>query len=144
MILRKGTDKDVEEIAALWLEMVKELDPSLTPNRDWWEKHAHIFMQSPTYTMLVVEEDKRIVGFLDFFMFPEPATSKIHAVFQHFYVIPIYRNRYYSSALYREGLKSAKENGAKTIEFCCFPKEVSFWEKHGCSLKRNFMRREVV
>lgn len=142
--LRQATDADVEEVSELWLKMVQELAPDLSPNVDWWQQHAHIFMQSNAYTMFVVEDKGKIVGFIDYFLFSEPATSKNHAVFQHFYVIPEYRNGSASSKLYRIGLKSSKKCGAEVIELCCFPEEVDFWKKHGCVLKRNFMRREVI
>jgi GNAT superfamily N-acetyltransferase len=140
--IRLANNVDILKVSRLWLNMVKELAPDLNPNMEWWRRHAEKFMKTDDYFMFVAEEGGRILGFVDYFLFPEPATSKIHAVGQHLYVLPEHRNNEVSGKLWKIVLRHSKKRGAEIHELFCFEKEQKFWERHKFSLRRFLMRKE--
>lgn len=143
MIIRRGQIGDVLKVSRLWLKMVNELAPDYTPNVEWWRSHAEQFLKNGNYSMFVAEEGGKLVGFLDFFLFYEPSTGKLHGIGQHFYVIPEYRGNCVSGKLYRNTVKAMKEKGCKVMELFCFDNEKTMWEKKGFVLKRMLLRREL-
>ena len=144
MVIRAGLQSDILKVSRLWVELVKELGPELTPNVEWWREHAEIYMRSGVYFVFVAEEGGRPVGFIDYFLFKEPATSKVHAVGQHFYVLPEYRKSKVSGQLWRKAMTHGKKNGAQIYELYCFEKELPFWKRHSFLPKRNLVRREII
>jgi GNAT superfamily N-acetyltransferase len=140
--IRLATANDIEELSKLWLKMVGELDPTLTPNVDWWKQYAYTLMKSGRYFVYMAEDDNGAIGFVDYFIFPEPSTSKVHSVGQHFYVLPEHRGNAVSGRLYKSMVKDSKRLGADSLELCCFENQRSFWEKKGFTHKRNMMRKE--
>ena len=143
-MIRYGTEQDILKVSRLWLRMVNELDPELTPNIEWWRVMALGNLKGGNYFFLVAEEGGKLLGFLDWFLYPEPGDGKVHAVFQHFYVLPECRNGGVAMGLYKRGDRLAKQKGAQVQSLFCFPKEKSFWERHGFETKRNLMRRMVA
>jgi GNAT superfamily N-acetyltransferase len=123
--------------------MVAELGPDLTPNVQMWRNHATNFMRGKNYFLFVGEEGGKLCGFMDFFIFPEPATGTRHCVGQHFYVLPEYRNTSLPGNLYREFFGGAKYFKCKNLEICCFENELSFWKKHKFNVKRLMLRRAL-
>lgn len=106
-MIRKGTENDILKISRLWLKMVDELAPDYTPNVEWWREIAYNTIRNGMYHVFVIEEGGRLLGFLDFFLYPEPSTGKVHMVGQHFWVEPEMRSNCVSGKLYRTALKSA-------------------------------------
>mgnify|MGYP001595870825 CR=1 FL=1 len=145
MIIRYAREHDVDIIAALWAEMVKELKPGYTPNIAWWTAMARALLATDAYHLLTAVDDTtgNMIGFIDGFIYPEPATGQVHAVGQHFYVKPGYRKTSAPARLYREALRCAKDKGSQAIEFFCFPEEQSFWEKKSYKPVRMMMRRRL-
>lgn len=143
MIIRKGTDRDIEEVSNLWLEMVKELAPDYMPNIEWWQEMACELVKSNTYHIIIAKNGERIIGFIDFFLYPEPATGLVHAVGQHFYVKPDYRKGMVSSRLWKRALTLAKEKDAENIELFCFENEQSMWMKKKFKPVRILVRRSM-
>lgn len=145
MIIRYANPRDIEAIAALWEEMVKELAPDYSPRRDWWERMAREMMKTDAYDALVAvsENMDRVVGFIDGFIFPEPSTGKVHAVGQHFYVRPEFREKGAAAGLYRRALRHARDRGAEVMELFCFTEERRMWGRHGFRPVRTLMRREI-
>ena len=94
-----------------------------------------------TYTMFVAEEGGKLAGFGDFFIWPEPATGKVHMIGQHLYVKPEFRNTAIPGKLYASGIKAAKKKGATVFELFCFEKEQQMWNKKGYRPIRTLMRR---
>ncbi len=117
--------------------------PEATPNVDWWRIHATSYIKLGNYFIFVGELGGKFIGFADFFLFPEPATGKIHCVGQHFYVLPEYRNTNLAGKLYKKFFMVAKQCKAVNLEIFCFEKEKPFWEKHNFELKRIMMRRKA-
>ena len=141
MIIRRGVLHDVLKVSRLWLRMVEETAPHLTPDVSMWRKHAEGFLTNGAYSIWVAEEGGRLVGFIDSFLFPEPSTGKLHWVGQHFYVLPEFRKGPVPGLIWRSALSLSKRNGAKVWEFCCFEGMRPFWEKRGFKQTRCFMRR---
>lgn len=143
IIVRFATPEDVKILSGLWEQMVHELAPDYTPRRDWWESLAEELLKTSAYKALMAIDTVTgiVVGFLDGFLFPEPSTGKLHAVGQHFFVLPEYRNTTVARRLYAEAYRVAKVAGASVMELFCFPKERRFWNRHGFESARVLMRR---
>ena len=142
MIIRQGMVTDIFELSRLWLQMVKELCPQFAPNVSWWRELAQKCFQGGNYFVLVAEIDNKIIGFIDWFMYPEPSTGKIHAVGQHFFVIPEERKKSISGTLYKKMMNISKKQGAQITELFCFDKEINFWKNHKFNPIRSMLRRE--
>ena len=143
IVIRYAGPHEVEEIASLWERIVKELKPDYAPNVSWWIGMAKALLNTEAYHLLTAVDDctGRIVGFLDGFLYPEPSTGKLHAVGQHFYVLPEYRKTSVSARLYREAIRVARAAEASVLEFFCFPEEQPFWASKGYTATRMMMRR---
>jgi len=140
-MIRRGKITDIYPVSLLWLEMVSESGNNLNPNVEWWRSHALELINNPVYRLFVAEEKGEIVGFLDYFLFPEPATSKIHCIGQQFFVKSPYRDKDVSGKLYKTVIKDAQKNGAEVFELFCFEDDLHFWKKHGYELKRCLVRK---
>lgn len=138
--IRKANEDDLDEINLLWLKMVKELTEYHNPNLEWWKNIARDSLKSGTYTILIALVNSKIVGFIDWFYFPEPLTGKIHAVGQHFFVHPAYRKTSVGYLLYKNGLKMVKEKNIKVLDLFSSIKD-NKWNKIGYIPIRKIMRR---
>ena len=88
-------------------------------------------------------ERSKMVCFLDFFIFPEPLTGKLHVIGQHFYTMPEYRSSGISAKVYREAIRFAKRQGAEIAELFCFSDEQERWTKKGYKPARTLVRRKI-
>lgn len=143
MIIRQGTESDIVKASRLWLEMVKEMRPDFTPNVEWWRRIAFESMRAGKYFILVADDGGKIVGFLDWFIFPEPSSGKIHAVGQHLYLKPELRGSGIGRNLYDKTIEEVKNMGITTVELFCFDNEKPMWEKRGFVPLRSLLRKEV-
>lgn len=141
--IRIALEPDVIKASRLWLEMIAEMCPQFTPNVEWWRRIALNSMRIGTYFMLVADDGGKIVGFLDWFTFPEPSTGKIHAIGQHLYLKPEYREKGIGRELYEKALKTVIEGGIHTIDMFCFDREKPLWEKKGFKPLRSLLRKEI-
>lgn len=142
MIIREAAEADIVKASRLWLEMIAEMKPELTPNISWWRKIATKSLREGNYFMHVADDGGSIVGFLDYFRFPEPSTGKIHAVAQHLYLRRDLRGNGIGNMLIEAAIKSAKDMGILTMELFCFENEKPMWEKKGFKPYRSLMRME--
>ena len=143
--VRQATEADIVKASRLWLEMLAEMAPQFdTPNVQWWREIAAVNMRQGQYHMLVVDDGGKIVGFLDWFLFPEPSTGKVHVVGQHFYLKPEYRGHGLGRELYEKAVSWVREHKLGTIELFCFDKELPMWEKRGFKPLRTLLRKEVL
>ncbi len=148
MIIRYAKLEDVEMIARLWEEMVKEMKPEFKPNVKWWADMAKKLIVTEIYNILVAidwhNHRAYLAGFMDFFIYPEPATGKIHGVAQHFYVRPKHRNANVASRLYRTAIKYGRSQNVEILELFCFIEEQAMWKRKGFEPFRALMRRSYV
>ena len=140
-MIRQANQKDIFKVSLLWLRMVRELAPELKPNVNWWRSHCERFIGSGDYFLYVAEIEGKMVGFIDFFMFAEPATSKYHCIGQHFFVLFKHRKSNVAGRLYKKVLTESAKFGAQSWELFCFEKERPVWERHGFNLRRCLMRK---
>ena len=144
IVIRLGTQEDITQISKLWLQMVNELRPGLKPNVSWWQTMCRNFMDATNlYTVIVALDKSTIIGFVDGFIFPEPATGKAHGVAQHFFILPEYRKTNIAQRLYLQILKLAKQKKASCVEFFCFSDNKEFWLKKNYKEMRIMMRKEL-
>lgn len=141
MIIRLANKTDILKISRLWLQMVGELAPELTPNANWWREIAANQMEVNNYKAVVAEVGGKLLGFVDYFIFPEPATGKIHCVGQHLFILPEHRGSDIAGKLWRCVLKQSRKDGAKTHELFCFVNQEGFWNHHGFKKTRILMRK---
>lgn len=141
MKIRRALVTDILKVSRLWAQMAKELDVKSDPNLSLWRKRIEELMHSPFYTLLLAEEGGKILGFLDFFLYLDPSTAKIHATGQHFYVLFEYRCNGIAGKLWNLAVKYAKNQGVEEIEVFCAKKEKPFWEKHGFVVNKYMMTR---
>jgi GNAT superfamily N-acetyltransferase len=142
--IRKGSEADIERVSCLWLDMVRELNPSYTPSIEWWKNITLGLMRFyANYHLFVAEEAQDAVGFVDFMTVPEPATGRAHAVCRHLYVRPERRNSGISNSLLRQFNESAKMDGAVILEVECGDEQFRFWQRMGYGLVGFKMRKHV-
>ena len=144
MVIRQATEADIVKASRLWLEMLAEMAPQFdTPNVKWWREIAAVNMRQGQYHMLVADEGGKIVGFLDWFLFPEPSTGKVHVVGQHLFLESDYRGKGTGRELYETAIAWVKEHEIKSIDMFCFDKELPMWQKRGFVPLRTLLRKEV-
>ena len=143
-MIRAATESDVLKISRLWFLMVREMRPEWDPNPALWREHCFNFLRSGKYFIFVAEEGGRILGFIDYFLFAEPSTNKLHAVGQHFYMIPEFRKGKTAWWLYKVATDTAKKLGARVLELHCFESELPKWKRKGYEPTRFLVRQEVV
>ena len=143
MKIRSAIISDIIKVSRLWMQMVTELAPELTPNAYWWRVQAESALKQDNYFMYVAEEGGKIIGFIDYFLFAEPATGMRHCVGQHFFVLPEYRGGSTSASLWKTVMRVSKAQGSQIWELFCFEKEKEFWGKKGFSQKRCLVRKEL-
>jgi GNAT superfamily N-acetyltransferase len=143
MIIREALEVDIIKASRLWLEMIAEMRPDFTPNVAWWRKIAATSMRSGDYFMIVADDGGRVVGFLDWFIFPEPSTGKIHAIGQHMFLKPELRGSGVGRKLYEIALDKVTNRGITTIDLFCFDNEKQMWEKRGFVPLRTLLRKNL-
>lgn len=144
MVIKLADENDIEEISKLWLDMVKELYPDNSPDKQTWQDYCNRLMDTGLYQIMIAVENNAIVGFLDGLRFLEPSTGKEHAVAQLMYIKPEHRSTKVSFRLHRQMYKLFKSYGIKIFDFFCHKDNVYYWQKKGYSLTRVMMRREYV
>jgi hypothetical protein len=143
-MIRQANERDVFKISRLWYLMVKEMRPDWEPNPGLWREHCFNFLKSKKYFIFIAEEGGRVQGFIDYFLFPEPSDDKIHAVGQHFYMMPECRKGKTAWWLYKIATDTAKMQGAQILELFCFEKEIKKWKRKGYTPMRYLVRQEVA
>lgn len=143
MNIRYAEKEEIGAVSGLWLQMVKEAAPDYAPNVEWWVKMAEGLFDTGNYRIAVAESDTGIIGFLDWMLYPEPSTGKIHAVGQHFFVLHEHRDKDIAGRLYKRVVRDMKRY-TQAIDLFCFETERRFWQKKGYRPKRFLMRRSHV
>jgi len=142
--IRRGSEADIDRVGRLWLDMVRELNPSYAPNVEWWKNITLGMMRHyENYLLFVAECAQDVVGFIDFMTVPEPATGCAHAVCRHLYVTLDWRNTGISRRLLLQYEASAKESGAVLLELECGQEQYRFWQGMGYGPVGSKMRKGV-
>jgi ribosomal protein S18 acetylase RimI-like enzyme len=142
--VRQATEADIVKASRLWLEMLVELTPQFaSPNVGWWRKLAIAGLREGNRFILVADEGGRLIGFVDWCLYPDPSDGQIHAVGQHTYLKPEYRGRGIGDELYRKAIEAGKKFGVKVVDLFCMDNEKPKWEKRGYKFVMSFLRKEV-
>ncbi len=138
-------EKDIDSVGLLWLDMVNEMMPNEKPRMDWWLKIAKHLYGTGMYSIVIARYMERIIGFIDYVLFPEPSTGEYHGVAQCLYVVPEYRNKKrISFNMVRMAIRNSKIRGAKKIEFFVMHDDQKKWIRRGYYPYRTMMRRNHV
>jgi len=144
MLVRMASELDGLKVSRLWACMAREDDPKLEPDLSMWRGYVSALMKSPAYCMFLAEEGGKVLGFIDYAIRPEPGFGIWQGVFNHFYVLPEYRNTKVSGSLWRTAIKNARSKGIKEMTAACFPKMTGFWQKHGFALECHTLWRKIA
>ena len=142
--IRRGKEADIERVSRLWLDMVRELNPSYTPRIEWWQNITLGMMRLyEKYYLFVAEDGQDMVGFIDLMIVPEPATGCAHAVCRHLYMAPDSRNAGVSRRLILQCEEWARKEGAVVLELECGDEQHPFWRRMGYGPVGMKMRKQV-
>lgn len=148
MIIRDAAIEDLPEMSGLWVSMLKETNPEVTPEPDWWRQNQKEMMENRInmglhYYPYIAIVNNKIVGFIIGMLYPDPATGQSVAFGQDFYVLPEWRNRPISEGLYGKLVRMGKSLNADCIEMTCFEGQLEFWGNRGYSVQKYCIRRPM-
>lgn len=147
-MIRDANINDLPEMSGLWVSMLKETSPEVTPNADWWRQNQKEMMGNRAsmglhYYPYVAIEDGKMVGFIIGILYPDPTTDQRVAFGQDFYVLPECRNNKISEALYGRLVRMGKSLNADCIEMTCFEDQMVFWMNKGYEVQKYSIRRPM-
>lgn len=148
MTIRDATIEDLSEMSDLWVSMLKETNPEVKPNAEWWRQNQKEMMENRVklglhYYPYVAVIGKKIVGFIIGILYSDATTSQSVALGQDFYVSPECRNRSISEGLYGKLVRMGKSLNADCIEMTCFEGQLDFWGNRGYSIQRYCIGRPM-
>jgi GNAT superfamily N-acetyltransferase len=85
IVVREATGKDVEGVINV-LKSTKLAEEAWTGNERWVKKALRDFLNHENYTILVAEQDDRIVGFIDYVVFPSFWEGSKQGLINHLFV----------------------------------------------------------
>ncbi|UCE36174.1 MAG: GNAT family N-acetyltransferase [Thermoplasmata archaeon] len=140
MDIRSANDSDLENILKLAIEFEDYLDDlESTPESDKIsrEKMKDVLIEGfsdPKHVILVVEEEGQVIGFSDFWVYPEFIHGGQTAYLNNFFITEKYQRKGMGSILLSETIKKAKERDAVAMHISVLPKNViaqNFYRKNG-------------
>lgn len=148
MIIRDATIEDLPEMSGLWVSMLKETNPEVAPNAEWWKQSQKEMMENRDnmgvhYYPYVAIVNDRMVGFIIGILYSDATASQSVALGQDFYVLPDWRNTSISEGLYGKLVRMGKSLKADCIEMTCFEDQLEFWGNSGYSVQKYCIRRPM-
>ncbi|MCK5608532.1 GNAT family N-acetyltransferase [Candidatus Pacearchaeota archaeon] len=148
MIIRDATIEDLPEMSGLWVSMLKETNPEVAPNAEWWKQSQKEMMENRDnmgvhYYPYVAIVNDRMVGFIIGILYSDATASQSVALGQDFYVLPEWRNTSISEGLYGKLVRMGKSLNADCIEMTCFKDQLEFWGNSGYSVQKYCIRRPM-
>ncbi|UCG70462.1 MAG: GNAT family N-acetyltransferase [Thermoplasmata archaeon] len=140
MNIRVAEQKDIEDIVNLSMEFESYLDElESTPDSEKISKQQvkEVFSEGfsdPKHVILVAEEEEDIVGFSDFWVYPEMIHGGLSAYLNNLFVTPKFQRKGIGSQLLTEILKRSKEMGAVALHISVLPENIiaqNFYKKNG-------------
>ena len=136
------TAYDLPILSLLWEEMIFEVMPDATPNKDWWIKYIQAFFVHNDYKCYKAMVDGDTVGFIDGTLFADPSIGKITAIGLNFYVLPEYRGNI-GARLYLRLAREGKKRGAEFIDLMCYKNSLELWNKFNMNSIRYVVRKAL-
>ena len=140
MNIRTAEQRDIEDIVNLSMEFESYLDDlESTPDSEKISKQKikEVFLQGfsdPKHVILVAEKEENIVGFSDFWVYPEMIHGGLSAYLNNLFVTPKFQRKGIGSQLLSEILKRLKNMGAVALHISVLPKNIiaqNFYKKNG-------------
>ena len=128
--------------------MLKETNPEVTPNAEWWRQNQKEMMENRVsfgvhYYPYIAIVDKKIVGFIIGILYSDATTSQSVALGQDFYIMPEWRNKLIPDGLYGKLVRMGKSLNADCIEMTCFEDQLEFWGNRGYGVQKYCIRRPM-
>ena len=143
MRVRKAGLKDVDELKELYFNLMlrfEKMDSFDTQDRKYWKTkakaHLRRLIRGKEDDFLVLEEDKKIIGFSQVKMIKREPIFKIKTDphIEATFIRPEYRGKGYGKILFNESVKFLRKKGAKYITVGTHAKDAganSFWKNMG-------------
>lgn len=142
-IIRVAAIDEIGAIADLWILMCKELNPQAKPDKQAWIQIIHGLYKTGKYHIVVAEADGQLVGFVDGFVYLEPASGELTGISQHIYILPKYRMSIVALRLYERIVHLVNGDGATTIQITSDLSTVRMWKRKGFVVKNFIMSKKV-
>jgi len=107
---RVAEQKDISTLS----ELAEEFMPGVA-SREQREEVLKISMERPDYELLIVEEDGRVVGFVDQFIIEDFVHGAKLSYIQNLFVTKRYRGKGLGDLLLKQIVMSSKEKGVSEI-----------------------------
>jgi GNAT superfamily N-acetyltransferase len=130
MIIRTAEERDVAEMVEMAHEFETHLialDDSLMqspPPKETFRKFLEMGFRDPKHHIIVAEEDGRLVGMADFWIYPEFLHGGLVGYLNNLFVRDGRRGRGLGKALIRELMDEARRRGMVAIHVPVKPKNV--------------------
>jgi ribosomal protein S18 acetylase RimI-like enzyme len=139
MNIRTAEEKDIQDIVELAFQFENYLDElESTPDPERIPRHIikEIFLEGfsdPKHVILLVEEDDNIIGFSDFWVYPEFIHGGLTAYLNNIFIASEFRRKGIGSKLLWDTIKKAKEMDAVALHISILPENIiaqNFYKKN--------------
>jgi ribosomal protein S18 acetylase RimI-like enzyme len=140
MNIREGEERDIDQIAKLAFEFEEYLDDlESTPEEEKVSKDIvrNVLLDGfsdPKHIFFVAEQNGKLVGFSDFWVYPEFIHGGMSVYLNNLYVTKENRRVGIGSNLLSATIKKSKELGAVALHISVLPENViaqNFYKKNG-------------
>jgi ribosomal protein S18 acetylase RimI-like enzyme len=140
MEIRIAQEKDVESIVDLagqFEDYLDELESTPEEERISKEKLKSVLLEGftdPKHIILVVEEESKLIGVSDFWIYPEFIHGGRSAYLNNLFITKQFRRVGIGSKLFSETIKKAKEMDAVAMHISVLPENIiaqNFYRKNG-------------
>jgi ribosomal protein S18 acetylase RimI-like enzyme len=139
MNVRPAEEKDIEGVVELAFQFENYLDElESTPESERVPRHRikQVFLEGfsdPKHVILVVEEDDKIIGYSDFWIYPEFIHGGQTAYLNNIFISEKFRRKGIGSKLLGDTIKKAKGMDAVALHISILPKNIiaqNFYKKN--------------
>jgi ribosomal protein S18 acetylase RimI-like enzyme len=140
MEIRLAHEKDVEgivDLAGQFEDYLDELESTPQEERISREKLKSVLLEGffdPKHIILIVEEESKLIGLSDFWIYPEFIHGGHSAYLNNLFITERFRRTGIGSKLFSETIKKAREMDAVAMHISVLPENViaqNFYRKNG-------------
>jgi ribosomal protein S18 acetylase RimI-like enzyme len=152
MNIRLGEEKDIEEITRLAFEFDDYLDDLLsTPEEEKNSRETirNVLLEGfsdPKHIFFVAENEGKLIGFSDFWIYPEFIHGGKSAYLNNLYVTKESRRVGIGSNLLSATIKKSKEMGAVALHISVLPENViaqNFYKRNGIAWEIKMFEKKL-
>lgn len=139
MKIRNAQERDIESIVVLagqFENYLDELESTPIKDRISRDRLRDVLMEGfndPKHVTLVVEDNEKLIGFSDFWIYPEFIHGGHSAYLNNLFITEKFQRMGIGSKLLSETLKKAKEKGAVAMHISVLPENIiaqNFYKKN--------------